>query len=113
MRSRPAARAPVPPLPRGLDDGPGDPTRARRLGWATLMKRAYAIDVLVWPKCAGNMSIIAIITDQRIAVQILDHLGVASRAPPRGRSRRPGQQQFAFDQAGGDFDGINPPSLID
>ncbi len=77
------------------------------------MKRAYALDVLVCPKCAGNMSIIAMITDERVAVQILDPRGIASRAPPRGHPRRPGQQPLAFDQAAGDFDGIDPPSPID
>jgi hypothetical protein len=42
-------------------DAPDDPARARRLDWATLMKRAYALDVLVCPKCHGSMSIIGII----------------------------------------------------
>ena len=28
-------------------DAPDDPDRPRRLDWATLMKRAYAVDVLV------------------------------------------------------------------
>jgi hypothetical protein len=36
------------------------------------------------------MSIIAMLTDEQVAVRILDPLGVASRAPPRGRPRRPG-----------------------
>jgi hypothetical protein len=31
-------------------DAPDDPARARRLDRATLVKRAYALDVLVCPK---------------------------------------------------------------
>jgi hypothetical protein len=48
-------------------DAPDDPARPRRLDWATLMKRAYALDVLVCPKCHGSMSIIAIIDDEAVA----------------------------------------------
>jgi hypothetical protein len=60
------------------------------------------------------MSIISIIDDQEVAVRILDHLGIDSRAPPRGRQRRAGQQVLAFDPAAGDdFDGVDPPSTID
>jgi hypothetical protein len=77
------------------------------------MKRAYAVDELVCPRCSSKMSIISMITDQRVAVQILDHLGLASRAPPRGRPSRPGRLELAFDSAGSDFDGIDPPSSFD
>ena len=94
-------------------DAPDAPARARRLDWSTLMKRAYALDVLVCPKCQGSMSIIGIIDDEDAAVQILDHLGFSSRAPPRGRPWRPGQQPLAFDDATADYDGIDPPSSID
>ena len=101
-----------PILPR--PDEPDDPARARRLDWATLMKRAYLLDVLVCPKCSGKMSIIAIIDDEEVAVRIRDHLGIDSRAPPRGRPRRrTGQQQLAFDRASDEFDGVDPPSTID
>ena len=106
--------AAVPRFPGAVDDGPDDPARARRLDWATLMKRAYALDVLVCPKCAGKMSIIAIIDDEEVAVKILDHLGLSSRAPPRGRPRRAGQQLLAFDSAASDdFDGVDPPTPTD
>ena len=33
--------------------GPSDPERPRRLDWATLLRRAFAIDVLVCPRCEG------------------------------------------------------------
>jgi uncharacterized protein YbaR (Trm112 family) len=77
------------------------------------MKRAYLLDMLVCPSCAGKMSIIAIIDDEEVAVKILDHLGLSSRAPPRGRRSRPGQQLLAFEQPGVDLDGIDTPSSFE
>src|SRR5205814_1208083 len=41
---------PGPTLLDGRDDGPDDAGRARRLDWSKLMKRAYAVDVLVCPR---------------------------------------------------------------
>jgi uncharacterized protein YbaR (Trm112 family) len=78
------------------------------------MKRAYLLDVLVCPRCSGKMSVIAMIDDEEVAVKILDHLGLSSRAPPRGRPRRLRQQVLGFDLAARDaFDGIDSPSTID
>ena len=78
--------------------GPDDPTRGRRLDWAKLLKRAWAVDVLTCPRCAGPMRIVAFIEDERVARKILEHLGLPSRAPPRGRPARPGQQLLPFDE---------------
>ena len=105
--------APGPTLLDGRDDGPDDAGRARRLDWAKLMKRAYAVDVLVCPRCQGNMAIIGIIDDERVARKILGHLGLSSRAPPRGRPWRPGQQQLALQDDAARFDGIDAPATID
>ena len=41
--------------------GPDEATRARRLEWSLLMKRAYALDVLSCPRCQGPMRLIAVI----------------------------------------------------
>ena len=58
---------PVPPLRPPIDppgawllqpDYPDDPTRARRLDWAKLFQRAWAVDVLVCPRCKGRMRLI-------------------------------------------------------
>lgn len=89
-------RQPVPPLflhpptattGGAADDGPDDAARARRLDWAKLLKRCFAIDVLVGPRCEAPMRLIAFIDDERTARRILDHLGLPARAPPRGRRR--------------------------
>ena len=40
---------------------PDDATRARRLEWSLLMKRAFVLDVLCCPRCQGSMRLIAVI----------------------------------------------------
>jgi hypothetical protein len=62
---------------------------ARRLDWAELLQRVFAIDVLECPKCSGRMRILAFITDPLVTRRILSHLGLptspprSARAPPR------------------------------
>ena len=73
------------------------------------MRRVHAIDVLVCPSCQGPMRVVAFIEDERIARRILDHLGLPSRAPPRGPPWTTGQQQLHLDLAAfSQFDGIDP-----
>jgi hypothetical protein len=72
--------------------GPDDPKRQRRLAWATLMSRTWNLGVLACSRCGERMELIATIEDPQVAAKILDHLGLPSRAPPRGRAWRPGQQ---------------------
>ena len=86
-----------------------DPGRQRRLAWAVLMKRAYAIDVLICPRCQGPMRLLSVIQDERVARRILEHLSLPARAPPRGRpwrSRVP--PQLALDDPDR-YDGIDEP----
>jgi len=54
----------------------------RRLPWAALLRRVFAIDILKCDHCAGTMNIIAIIPASQIADQILDHLGLEMRSNP-------------------------------
>ena len=88
-----------------------DAGRQRRLAWGVLMKRAYAVDVLVCPRCAGPMRLLSVIQDERVARRILEHLSLPARAPPRGRpwrSRVP--PQLALDDPDR-YDGIDEPVL--
>ena len=71
------------------------------------MKRAYALDVLLCPRCAGPMRVVAVIEDERVARRILEHLGLPARAPPRGRPWRAAQQQLAVDDDSSRFDGVD------
>jgi putative transposase len=61
--------------------------RPRNYSWSSLMRRIFAIDVLVCPACAGPMKIIAAITQPEIASRILGCLGLPCRAPPLSPAR--------------------------
>jgi len=75
------------------------------------MKRAYGVDVLVCPECAGAMRLIAVIENESVARTILLHLGLPARAPPRGRAWRPdAQEQLALNDPDR-YDGIDEPGL--
>ena len=89
----------------GTYDAPDDLTRERRLDWAALLKRTHLIDVLVCPKCAGPMRLIAFVQDERVARRILEHLGLwPPRAPPRSeRPSRSGESVWVRD-----LDAIDP-----
>ena len=61
--------------------------------WAALMCRAFDLDVLRCPRCAGRMELIATIDDPAVIARILAHLGLpgardgpepaAAVSPPR------------------------------
>jgi hypothetical protein len=45
--------------------------------------------VLDCPVCHGRLEVIAFIAEPTVARRILDHLGLASQAPPLARARAP------------------------
>ena len=54
-------------------------------GWAEMIKKVYEVDPLICPKCAGQMRIIAFITDYSAVDRIITHLKLtfaAERPPP-------------------------------
>lgn len=55
--------------------------------WASLLKRVFKIDVLTCAQCQSPLRIISVITDPQVISRILNHLGLATRAPPRWPSR--------------------------
>jgi hypothetical protein len=57
------------------------------------------------------MRLIAVIEDERIARRILAHLGLPTRAPPRGRRWR--AQGLPPGRALADLEGVDPPSIVD
>ena len=89
-----APTAPAPTVRVRHPDDPDDPTRDRRLAWASLMRRSFGIDVLQCPTCSGRMELIATIEDPDVAAKILKHLGLPARAPPRPPPWRPPQQRL-------------------
>jgi hypothetical protein len=82
-----------------------DAARARRLAWAELMKRVFAIDVLECPRCRGTMRILATIHPPETKSAILACLGLPVRAPPLAPARRDGGfDDEAADQTPADFE---------
>jgi hypothetical protein len=59
-----------------------------RIDWAELLKRIYDVDAIACP-CGGRLRFIALILDEELACEILDSLGLPSRAPPVARARAP------------------------
>jgi len=56
---------------------------SRHWTWALLMRRAFDLDVLRCPRCAGRTQLIATIEDPAVIRQILAHLGFSgTRAGP-------------------------------
>jgi hypothetical protein len=56
--------------------------RSRRLAWAELLRRVFAVDVLECPRCGGRMRLLAAIQPPDVTQAILDCLELPSRAPP-------------------------------
>jgi len=65
------------------------PLRQRRLDWAALLSRVYAVDVLRCPRCAGRMDVIAAISEPMVARKILSHLGLPTTLPTTTPARAP------------------------
>jgi len=68
--------------PNAITTGAGagaEPARdkPRYWTWAALMRRAFDIDVLRCPHCAGRMRLIATIEDPAVIARILAHLGLS------------------------------------
>ena len=57
------------------------------MSWARLLKRVFDIDIEHCPHCGGTMKIIAAILEPAVITQILAHLGLPTRAPPRTPAR--------------------------
>jgi hypothetical protein len=61
---------------------------ARRLDWAALLKRVFAVDVLSCDTCGGAMRILAVLLEGDAARAILRHLGLPPD-PPSARAHAP------------------------
>ncbi|MGB7296247.1 MAG: hypothetical protein WBC70_11715 [Candidatus Aminicenantales bacterium] len=59
--------------------------RIPRRGWAEMIKKVYEVNPMAFPKCQGEMRIIAFLTDYAVVDRIINHLKlafVAERPPP-------------------------------
>jgi len=101
-------RAIVPALEPGTDAGPsaaspgadGPAARAGRAPnrtWAELMQRSFGLDVLACPRCAGRLTLVALIHNPAAIGWILDHLGLPVEPPAFRPARDP---PLVFEVAG-------------
>jgi hypothetical protein len=63
-------------LPKSLHEAMTTP---RRLSWANLLSRVFAVDVTVCSKCGGRMKVLEVVTDPNAIARLL----YGARAPPR------------------------------
>jgi hypothetical protein len=96
--SPPGARATRSPCgPQEPPPEPDEPAlRPRRLAWAELLRRVFAVDVLECPRCGGRMRLLAAIQPPDVTQAILDCLELPSRAPPRAAAV-PDAEEWAAD----------------
>jgi hypothetical protein len=73
--------------PLAIELASGRTLRARRLAWAALLRRVFAVDVLECPRCGGRMRLLATIHPAEATEAILECLGLPSRAPPTAPAR--------------------------
>jgi hypothetical protein len=109
---------PAEPRSKGLDAEPpsfhltspdqpaGRQSPRYRVPWADLLKKVFAIDVLECPRCAGRLEVIAFIAEAAVAKRILEHLNLASQAPPLARAQSPDDVSQVDD--GPDYDAGDP-----
>ena len=85
-----APRGPEPVTPAE----PGSPEAERRSAWAQVLKNVFEVDPLVCPKCGGETTVIAWITDRAVIDRILAHRPTVAeqRRGSRRRSRRGGRR---------------------
>ena len=75
--------------------------RQRRMSWALLLKRSFAVEVLVCPHCGGTRKLLAVLEHKPTVRKILEHLGLESEPPafaaPRGPPLFAGLEASATD----------------
>jgi len=76
----------------------------RRLSWAQLLRRVFALELMVCPLCGGQRRVIAAIEKGAVAKAILECLGLPTEPPPRAAARGPPQGEFDCASAPDDFD---------
>jgi hypothetical protein len=78
---------------------------AKGLTWATLMHRAFGLDVLASPRCGGRLRLIALIEEEAVIARVLTHLGLPTEVPvPRPARPPPDPEPWWFDQAAAEPD---------
>jgi uncharacterized protein YbaR (Trm112 family) len=80
------------------DSACAEPRPRRRLSWAELMCRVFALDVLECPMCRGPMKLIAEITQREVIERFLAALDLPAEHPEIERARPPPQLELPLDE---------------
>jgi len=70
------------------------PKKKRRMGWAELLARVFAIDITTCPQCSGELKVCAAIVEVSAIKKILGHLGLPDKPPDISPARLPSQMSF-------------------
>src|SRR5574341_1810976 len=73
----------VPPPTRNAEPRSPGSLRPGRRSWAELLRRVFAVDALVCPRCAGPRRRLGAVTEPHAVRQLLAALGLAAEPPPR------------------------------
>jgi hypothetical protein len=65
------------PTPSSSEPQAERPQR-KTVPWAELLRRVFAVDALLCPRCAGPMVVLAFLTEVHVVTRILKHLGLPS-----------------------------------
>jgi len=72
------------------------------MAWSVLLRRSFAIDVLICPRCGGRRELLAVIEHKPTVTKILEHLGLPSALPtfaaPRGPPLLAGLERSATER---------------
>jgi hypothetical protein len=85
---RPAAPPPPPQLPLDFDPAESSPTsspRPRRIAWAKLLARVFALDITRCRKCGGRMRVLEVVSDADAIARILHGARAPPAPPPLGQ----------------------------
>ena len=74
-----------------------------RVPWADLLRRNFAVDVMVCAKCGGRLRVLGVIIEREPVRRILAHLGLPTEITPPARARDPTD----------DLDDIEPAGQLD
>jgi hypothetical protein len=85
------------------DSDADDGLKQKRISWAKLLSRVFALDMGNCELCGGDMKAISAVIKQEVVVKILTHLGLPARAPPIAPSKIPRQEDF-WDQSAPQYD---------
>jgi len=77
---------PEPASAQTADVAPGEddpPIAARRIPWALLLRRVFAVEVWTCARCGGRRRVVAVVTEPHAVRRLLGSLGLAAEPPPR------------------------------